>query len=180
MKRKTTVFILCILVLSVAALTLFGCSPSKKELLSYQNESIEAEMCGKINGVEFTAHIIIDKAVENAPRTFKLTLLSPSTLEGVMFSRDEDGKIIVSCGEIAIDRSAAPSGAAAIVELLTICDEPTKLSSVTGTSEGLPQYTALTRIDFPSATILIDPNTETPVKLISEGIEIYVTSFRNP
>lgn len=178
MKIKARSFFLYCLACIILIASASGCSPSKKSLLDYQDVGIEAELYGRINEVDFTASLTLQESDGSGDRPFKLTLLSPKTLQGIVFSRDENGKLAVDCGDVTLDLPTTAMGAVMIADLFSISESPTKISTVSGANESLAEYEKLTRIEFPSATVFLAPDTSTPVKLVSDGVQIFVTSFR--
>lgn len=165
----------CIFAFSVF---LSGCERNADKLLGYQDGGIEAEICGRANSIDFSARLIILEPSESEKREFELTLTAPKTLEGLVFRRQSDGRLTLTVGEVELELSETDKMAATrIADLFLIAEEPIKISGVTGEDASLSQYERLTKVEFPSATVFIDPLTSLPVKLVSEDVVITVLSI---
>ena len=159
---------------SVLCLFFISCAPPPAELLSYRQGPINAEISGRITPrigkpIEFSATLSMSEPTKCRP--FTLYFRTPTSLSGMTVARHEDGSVSVSRGDIAITLSDNTlKTAIKIAEMLDSPGEILEISSISGSSVGLPAYERLTCVRTALCTLLIDPRSSLPIRAsLSDG-----------
>lgn len=170
-------FFLLAVLLSITALS--GCSQSRRGLLDYQSGELELSLKAKTDELEFSAILCLGEMTDLGTRDLALTVTAPDTLKGIVFTKSSDGSLAVEYNGLTLDVSGDSTVVHKISELFCINEKPLAVSAVLGADEGLSKYDFLTRLEFSDAVVFLDNTTDTPVKLVSDGIELVITSFEN-
>ena len=101
---KGAVLLLCMLLLC-------ACATPKGEWFAPFAGCYETELCGSVNGVDFSAGLSMQSPSPDGTRAATLTFYAPKELAGVTLSRDAAGTIALSSGTWTLDN--APIGALA-------------------------------------------------------------------
>ena len=178
MKKRFFWIYLTLAACILAAAVLSGCAAKGERLLWYQDGQINVGLRGNVNGVEIAAELILFEAEEGKERAFELRISAPKTLEGVVFCRDGEGILKAEIGGVEVELPKSDGiGATVIADLFDLSGDPVRISTVKGAEADLEQYGELTRLEFPTATVLVDPATSLPVRIISARADIKIVSF---
>ena len=160
-------FFACAAFILAMLFCLNGCAPSEDGLLGYQSEALSLRLCGTLNGVDFSAEIALPAIEEGAARSFRLKMTAPETLNGVIFERGADGRLIASVGGVECELDALGLGAAVIylVDAFSIEGDARSITVISGGEVGLCDVDRLTRLDFDDYTIYIDASTDLPLRI---------------
>lgn len=90
----------CLLSL-VLLFSLCGCATRESRFLPLDS-AFEADVTGTFGEVEFSARVCFEEKGENGARRATLTVYAPSSLEGTVLCRDEEGALTLSVGELSV------------------------------------------------------------------------------
>ena len=142
-----------------------------KGAMDYQDRAIKAELTAKMDELEFTATLQIDREKGEAQRHFCLELHSPRGLSGMVvegeLSDDSEQPVSISRGELELGEKALGtlSGALTVLRAFSISESPQNVSYVGGVEAGMPKYERLRLIEFDSFSVFLDPDRKIPVKI---------------
>lgn len=134
---------ICFLTL-VCLLFLTACTPVSADPLAYQNDALSLTLQGQLDGVEFSAELVLSPCDADAGemidrRDFVLIYTAPSTLEGLTVARSA-GEMTLSRGAVTLPLADGLTDLAAPAELFCI-------DCVLGSAEVIQQNgTTLNRI----------------------------------
>ena len=155
----------------VFCLALFISCTGDTGALDYQESTIKAELTARMEELEFTATLNIDRVSDGGQRRFSLELHSPRGLSGMFIegelSADPDAPVSIRLGELELGEKklGSLSGASTVLRAFSISEPPRSVRTITGAEAGISGYERLRRIDFDSFSVWLDPEHLIPVKI---------------
>lgn len=151
---------IALLLLLICAL-LCACSPKGKNYLAPFDGAFETNIEGEYHGVSFCATLSCE-AETGGVRAATLTFYAPASMKGTVLSRDAEGLLTLSVGDVTL---AAPAQYAALLDVFSLPRAETALR------EG-----AQTRVSGDGYSLLFAED-GTPLSLVKGEISARVLAF---
>lgn len=139
---------------------LCACSPKREKYLAPFDVAFETNIEGEYRGISFSAKLVCEARGEGA-RVATLTFYAPASLSGTVLSRDSEGVLTLSVGDVAL---SAPNGYEALLDVFFVSRTGTVVHEGAGMRVSGADYSLLFAAD---GTPLSATNGEVTVRVLS-------------
>ena len=129
-------------------LGLAGCEKAEADPLAVFRGGFSADVVGELNGTAFSAVVKADAVTETGVLPLTVTFYAPSGLSGTVLSRDTEGRVCLSAGDLTL-QSLKNADFSAFFSLFPTVGEVTEVEL---------DQSGLTRVIFGGGSLLLLPD----------------------